>query len=63
MEGVVVEKVFRVEESRASGLGDGGGWWDSSLRLKTQEEDHLGGAGRLKSLCSCDVQAETPGGS
>ena len=50
MEGVVVEKVFRVEESRASGLGDGGGWWDSSLRLKTQEEDHLGGAGRLKSL-------------
>ena len=24
MEGVVVEKVCRVEESRASGLGDGG---------------------------------------
>ena len=63
MKGMVVEKVFQVEESRVSGLGACGGWWDSSLRQKTREEDHLGGAGHLESLCLCNVQVETPGGS
>lgn len=49
MKGLVVEKVFQVEESRFQG-------WSlrrvvgSSLRQKTQEEDHLGGAGHLESL-------------
>lgn len=63
MKGLVVEKVFQVEESRVSGLGACGGIGkDSSLRQKTQEEDHLEVLGTWNRFALCNVQVETPGG-